>query len=119
MPELSVIVVSYRTPDKLRDCLRVLGEDRPRRSREILVVDNDSGDESPEVARTVGGSYKQFRKGLSDMQQQLQIDDTPTSSSSYYSDDYDDYEPPAAPKFEPPTSEPTTSEPTTTEAEEV
>lgn len=72
------------------------------------------GKRLPEVARSVGGSYKQFRKGLSDMQAQLQLDDDlPPRSTSYYADDYDDYEPPTAPKFEPPTSEPTA------EAEEV
>ena len=73
------------------------------------------GKKLPDVAKKVGKSYAQFRKGLSDMQAQLQIDDDlPTSSNSYYADDeYDDYDTPAAPKFEPPTSEPTT------EAEEV
>ena len=73
------------------------------------------GKNLPEVAKKIGKSYSQFRKGLSEMQAQLQIDDDITStSSSYYSDeDYDDYEEPTAPKFEPPTSEPSP------EAEEV
>ena len=69
------------------------------------------GKNLPDVAKKLGKSYSQFRKGLSDMQAQLHIDDDVTSSSnsSYYSDDeYDDYDAPAAPKFEPPTSEPTT-----------
>ena len=65
------------------------------------------GKRLPEVARSLGGSYKQFRKGLSDMQAQLQIDDTPPTTPTYYADDYDDNEPPSAPKFEPPSSEPT------------
>jgi len=64
------------------------------------------GKRLPEVARSLGGSYKQFRKGLSEMQAQLQVDDL-TSSPSHYADDYDDNEQPTAPKFEPPTSEPT------------
>lgn len=74
------------------------------------------GKNLPDVAKKLGKSYSQFRKGLSEMQAQLQIDDdvTSNSSSSYYSDeDYDDYEAPTAPKFEPPTSEPSA------EAEEV
>lgn len=74
------------------------------------------GKNLPDVMKKVGKTYGQFRKGLSDMQAQLQIDehDVGNSSSSFYSDDdYDDYEAPTAPSFEPPTSEPTT------EAEEV
>lgn len=75
------------------------------------------GKNLPDVAKKLGKSYSQFRKGLSEMQAQLQVDDvdvTSSSSSSYHSDDdYDDYDAPSAPKFEPPTSEPTT------EAEEV
>ena len=74
------------------------------------------GKNLPDVARKVGKSYTQFRKGLSDMQAQLQLDDDALSMhspSSRYTDDYDDYDAPTAPKFEPPTSEPTT------EAEEV
>lgn len=54
-PELSVIVVSYRTPELLRTCLSRLTATGARRSMEILVVDNDSGDASPEVARSFPG----------------------------------------------------------------
>ena len=66
------------------------------------------GKNLPEVAKKLGKSYSQFRKGLNEMQAQLQVDDIDvTSSSSHYSDEeYDDYEVPIAPKFEPPTSEP-------------
>ncbi len=80
------------------------------------------GKRLPEVARSLGKSYREFRKGLAEMQAHMQIDDTTStvsSTSSYYADDIDDYEQPTAPKFEPPTSEPTaegdvnsTSEPT-------
>ena len=55
MPEVSVVVVAYRTPDLLRTCLEHLTADRTRRETEILVVDNDSGDETPEVARSFPG----------------------------------------------------------------
>ena len=81
------------------------------------------GKKLPEVARSLGGSYREFRKGLAEMQAHMQIDDISPSvsstSSQYANDDIDDYEQPTAPKFEPPTSEPTaeddanpTSEPT-------
>ena len=55
MPEISIVIVSYRTPEHLRRCLEVLAGDPVRRSREVLVVDNDSGDESVEVARSFEG----------------------------------------------------------------
>ena len=76
------------------------------------------GKNLPDVAKKLGKSYSQFRKGLNEMQAQLQVDDidvtSSSSSSSHYSDEeYDDYEAPTAPKFEPPTSEPSP------EAEEV
>ena len=74
------------------------------------------GKNLPDVAKKLGKTYSQFRKGLSDMQAQLQVDDDDISSNSssyYHDDDYDDYDTPTAPKFEPPTSEPSP------EAEEV
>ncbi len=55
MVDLSIVIVSYRTPEVLRECLKVLTTDTGTRSREILVVDNDSGDESPAVARSFEG----------------------------------------------------------------
>jgi sec-independent protein translocase protein TatA len=75
------------------------------------------GKRLPEVARSWGKSYAEFRRGLSDIQSQL---DSASSDvySSYSSpsgqsknstpsyDDYDDYEEATAPKFEPPPSEP-------------
>jgi sec-independent protein translocase protein TatA len=69
------------------------------------------GKRLPEVARSLGGSYREFRKGLSEMQAHMHFDESSIntrSQSSYYgNDDFDDYEQPTAPKFEPPTSEPT------------
>src|SRR5258706_8686636 len=55
MAEISVIIVSYRTPDLLRACLEQLIADPGRRSREILVVDNASDDASVEIARSFPG----------------------------------------------------------------
>ncbi|TWU06024.1 Sec-independent protein translocase subunit TatA/TatB [Stieleria varia] len=70
------------------------------------------GGNLPEVARKLGSSYREFRRGLSDVQQQfraaeyeakraLTIDESPKPSK-----DEDDDEPPgepSAPKFTPPT----------------
>ena len=66
------------------------------------------GSKLPEVARSVGQSYQQFRKGLSDIQSSLKVEENSNSSSQAepsYSDRYDDYEEPMAPKFEPPREE--------------
>jgi sec-independent protein translocase protein TatA len=71
------------------------------------------GKNLPGVARSLGSSYREFRKGLFDLQSSLNVmdDDVPRSKSKSYSapayDDYDDYEEATAPKFEPPPSEPT------------
>jgi sec-independent protein translocase protein TatA len=73
------------------------------------------GKRLPEVARTWGKYYTEFRRGLSDIQSQMDMSDVYSSrpsSSSYTksshtsSDDYDDYDEATAPKFEPPPSEP-------------
>ena len=71
------------------------------------------GKNLPGVARSLGSSYRDFRKGLFDLQSSLNVmeDDTPRSKAKTYSastyDDYDDYEEATAPKFEPPPGEPT------------
>jgi sec-independent protein translocase protein TatA len=79
------------------------------------------GKRLPEVAKSLGKSYNEFRKGLADIQSSIDYDSysSPNSSNSYSSsstesgqgtyDDYDDYDEPAAPKFEPPPSEPHTA----------
>jgi sec-independent protein translocase protein TatA len=72
------------------------------------------GKRLPEVARSWGKSYAEFRRGLSDIQSQMDMSDvystrpstSYTSSPSSSSDDYDDYDEASAPKFEPPPSEP-------------
>ncbi len=62
----------------------------------------------PEVARKIGGSYREFRRGLNDIQQQfrmaeyeasraLSMDETPKTNN-----DEDEPEEPSAPKFKPP-----------------
>ena len=71
------------------------------------------GKNLPDVAKKLGRTYRDFRKGLSDMQAQFNLDDDeprPARSSSVYNDDYEDFELPETPKFQPPTSEPTTAD---------
>ena len=67
------------------------------------------GSRLPEVARSLGSSYQQFRKGLSDIQASIKTDvDVDLKSLDRiadYSDVADDYEEPSAPKFEPPVEE--------------
>ena len=72
------------------------------------------GKRLPEVAKSMGKSYRQFKQGLADIQSSVDISDNSydrSPSSSYSSssksyDDYDDYDEATAPKFEPPPSEP-------------
>ena len=76
------------------------------------------GKRLPEVARSVGASYTEFRKGLANIQSDLNVV-TDTVSDSYSSadastqspaasyDDGDDREEATAPMFEPPSAEPT------------
>ncbi len=66
------------------------------------------GGNLPEVARKIGGSYREFRRGLNDIQQQfrmaeyeatraLSLDESPKAEV-----DEDEPEEPSAPKFKPP-----------------
>ena len=70
------------------------------------------GGNLPEVARKLGGSYREFRRGLNEVQQQfrtaeyeakrtLSLDDDKSKSNN---DDDEEDEPaePTAPKFKPP-----------------
>lgn len=66
------------------------------------------GKRLPDVAKSLGHSYREFRKGLADIQSTINYDTyrSPTSSHAPTSrssdDEYDDYDEPTAPKFEPP-----------------
>lgn len=52
VPELSIVIVSYRCGALLEDCLTSLNPtQQPGVSAEILVIDNASGDDTAEVAR--------------------------------------------------------------------
>ena len=71
------------------------------------------GKKLPEVARSVGSSYRELRKGLHDFQSAFNVNDalSPRSGGGYAStaapsrrEEPDDYERPTAPKFELPTT---------------
>ena len=76
------------------------------------------GKKLPDVARRVGGSYREFRKGLSEMTSSYRdvtssymddVDDNYSTGKGYAGEDenrYDDIDEATAPKFEPPPSEP-------------
>ena len=72
------------------------------------------GKRLPDVAKSLGKHYSEFRRGLTDIQSQMNMSDiyssTSHNSSSYTasktSSEYDDYEAASAPKFEPPPAEP-------------
>ena len=71
------------------------------------------GSKLPEVAKSLGSSYREFKKGLSEFQSATHYDDSShqSSSSSKPSYDYDEYDDSAtAPRFEPPPEEGSTSD---------
>jgi sec-independent protein translocase protein TatA len=86
------------------------------------------GKRLPEVARSMGKSYNEFRKGLNDIQSTMDYNDYSSHSrsssrvsshtSSY--EEADTYEEPAAPKFQPPPAEPqlTAEQPTESPGQE-
>ena len=49
--DLSIVIVNYKTRDLLRDCLRSVRASQGAFSREVIVVDNCSGDGSVEMVR--------------------------------------------------------------------
>jgi sec-independent protein translocase protein TatA len=65
------------------------------------------GSKLPSVARSLGKSMSEFKKGMQDLQNEFhQADDSrPAQVRRYH--DIDDREEATAPKFEPPASEPT------------
>lgn len=64
------------------------------------------GKRLPEVAKSFGATYRQFRRQLNDLQSQFSLDDitgasTPHTPQKTYSD-YEDRDVISAPRFEPP-----------------
>ena len=70
------------------------------------------GSKLPEVARSVGKSYREFRNGLNDFQSHTHVPDYPANDaySSSTTDEYDDYDDATAPKFSPPPTDDEDSE---------
>ena len=63
------------------------------------------GSNLPKVARSMGQSMSQFKKGMQDLKDELNVADTrPQQIRRYH--EIDDRDEPTAPKFEPPTAEP-------------
>ena len=58
----------------------------------------------PEVARSLGATYRQFREGLADFQRQMDLStmDTPVNRWDRKRTEVNDQDVPSAPKFEPP-----------------
>lgn len=88
------------------------------------------GRKLPDVAKSLGASYRELRKGLNELQAQVNVRDvysTPSSSpkpsysepkSSTYGD-FDDHSEATAPKFEPPPCEPQTSSQDTSPSDQI
>lgn len=69
------------------------------------------GSNLPSVARSMGKSMSQFKKGMQDLKDELNVADSrPQQIRRYH--EIDDRDEPTAPKFEPPTAEPSVEEPT-------
>ena len=62
-PVLSIIIISYNTRDFLRDCLASLYRHIQGITYEIIVVDNASSDDSPEMVAKKFPSVKLIRSG--------------------------------------------------------
>ncbi len=61
------------------------------------------GRKLPEVARSVGSSYAQFRKGLSDLQSTIDHSDMDLSAANLeYEQELADRVEPSGPRFQPP-----------------
>jgi sec-independent protein translocase protein TatA len=68
------------------------------------------GSKLPNVARSLGKSMSEFKKGMHDLQSELhQAESRPAQVRRYH--DIDDRDEATAPKFEPPAAEPTLEEP--------
>lgn len=68
------------------------------------------GSNLPSVARSMGKSMSQFKKGMQDLKDELNVADSrPQQIRRYH--EIDDRDEPTAPKFEPPTAEPTLEDP--------
>lgn len=51
MTDLSIIILNYKTRGLLKECLRAIRNARPQLAVEVIAVDNDSEDGTPEAVR--------------------------------------------------------------------
>ena len=62
--DLSIVIVNYKTPDLLRDCVHSIFTQTPSEvSFEIIVVDNNSEDESEQLIKSVYPEVKWLNTG--------------------------------------------------------
>lgn len=52
-PEITILIPSYRTPELTKLCLRLFNKFTPPDRAVFLVIDNDSGDETPAYLKTL------------------------------------------------------------------
>ena len=64
------------------------------------------GKRLPEVGRSLGKGIVEFKKGMRDIQSEVDNATSPTASRVAHRNAIDDYEEATAPKFEPPKYEP-------------
>lgn len=70
------------------------------------------GSKLPDVARSLGGSYRELRKGLNEFQDQVRVSDfnkPPEKPQPVERDEEEHYAQTTAPKFVPPASRPSMS----------
>ncbi|AKD54281.1 glycosyltransferase [Spirosoma radiotolerans] len=63
MPDLSIIIVNYKTPQLILNCLASIYAYTEGITFEILVVDNQSGDNSQAIIQTVYPAIRWFQMG--------------------------------------------------------
>ena len=61
--DISIVIVSYKTPRLLKDCLQSIIDTTTQLIYEIIVIDNDSGDESEELIKTHFPQVKWINSG--------------------------------------------------------
>lgn len=69
------------------------------------------GSKLPSVARSLGKSMSEFKRGMQDLQNEFHQADSPRSASARRYHEIDDRDEATAPKFEPPAAEPTLESP--------
>ncbi|HEX4129295.1 MAG TPA: twin-arginine translocase TatA/TatE family subunit [Pirellulales bacterium] len=68
------------------------------------------GNKLPSVARSLGKSVTDFKKGMAGIEDEFRSGGNASTSSTRRYNELDDRDEPTAPKFEPPTSEPKATE---------